>query len=257
MIPKLQNSKSLKRLNPKTPKLYGIGLGPGDPQLLTLRAKELLDRVDTIFVPKGSEDGNSYARKIVEAVIEKPKSLVDLVFPMTRDKNVLKAHWQKAAKRIVKDIKKGRQAAFVTIGDPFIYSTYVYLLKTLACDFPDIAVETIPGISAFNAAASRAGLPLVEGNEKLAILPVSKNLKGLREAFRDFDTVILMKVGSKLEKVVRLLNDMGLIRNSVLLSRLGQPNEIIMRDLSALKDKKSGYLSVIIVKSKKGNSLRW
>ena len=241
----------------KKGKLYGIGIGPGDPKLLTLRAKEVLDKVDTIFVPKGSVEGSSYARAIIEAVINKPKSIVELTFPMTRDKDVLKRHWQRAAKIIAKDITKAKLAAFVTIGDPFIYSTYVYLLKIFSREFPGIEIETIPGVASFNAAASRAGIPLVERNEKLAILPVTKNLRGLRRFLKEFDTVVLMKVGAKLEKVVRLLNEMGLAKKSVLISRLGLPNEIVLPDVSLLKDKKLGYLSVIIVKCKKGSFLRW
>lgn len=236
----------------KIGKLYGVGIGPGDPKLLTLRAKEVLESVSTIFVPKGKEEASSYARTIIEEVIARPKAYVELVFPMTKDKNVLRAHWKKAAQRIALDVKKNKQAAFVTIGDPFIYSTYIYLLKALAKSFPQIAVETIPGITSFGAAASRAGLPLVERNEKLAVLPVTKGLTGLKQALREFDTVVLMKVGAKLEKVVRLLHEMKLDKNAVLASRLGQQKEIIVRDLSSLKDKKLGYLSVIIVKKSSG-----
>jgi precorrin-2/cobalt-factor-2 C20-methyltransferase len=109
-------------------------------------------------------------------------------------------------------------------------------------------VETIPGISAFNAAASLAQIPLVEGKERLAILPVTDDLRPLREAFREFDTVVLMKVGSKLERVVRLLDELNLIKNAVLVSHAGCPNEYIERDLSILSGKELGYLSVIIVR---------
>jgi len=237
-------------------KLYGIGIGPGDPKLLTLRAKDALEKADTIFAPKGSDEGISVARKIIEQVIEGKKTYVELTFPMTKDKNLLRKYWKKAAQRIAGEIKKGKQAAFVTLGDPFIYSTYIYLLKMLKQDFPNIDVETIPGISAFNAAASRAQLPLVEGNEKLAIVPVSKNLTGVRKTLEEFDTVVLMKVGAKLDKIIRLLKKMRLIQRSVLISRLGQENETVVKDMSTLTDKKSGYLSVIIVKCKNRN-LRW
>lgn len=232
------------------PKLYGIGIGPGDPKLLTLRAIEVLNEVDTIFTPKGNEDGESFARSIIEAVSPRPKDFVELTFPMTKDKNILNRYWTLAANRIAKEVKKGNQAAFVTIGDPFIYSTYIYLLKTLERDFPEIDVETVPGISAFNAAASKVGLPLVKGDERLVILPVTKNLDGLREALKNFDTVVLMKVGSKLERVVRLLKELRLIKKAVLVSRVGHKDEKIIHNLASLKNKKAGYLSIIIVRSK-------
>ncbi len=230
-------------------KLYGIGIGPGDPRLLTLRAQEILAKVDTVFVPKASEDGTSLARSIIEQTASRPKDFVELTFPMTKDRKTLTAYWQKAAKKIAREVRKNKNVAFVTIGDPFIYSTYIYLFKTLRRDFPDIEIETVPGISAFNAAASRARVPLAEGNEKIAILPVTQDLKGLRGALKEFNTVVLMKVGSKLDKVICLLEEMELIKSSVLISRVGQPDEVILRNLSSLKNKKLGYLSVIIVKT--------
>jgi precorrin-2/cobalt-factor-2 C20-methyltransferase len=230
-------------------KLYGIGVGPGDPKLLTLRAKEVIDQADVIFCPKGDEDGTSWARSIIEATTSAEKEFVELPFPMTRDKKVLKIYWEKAAKRIAKEIAKGKQGAFITLGDPFIYSTYIYLLRTLFQNFPDIEVETIPGISAFNAAAARAQVPLVQADETMAILPVRKDLRGLKEALEAFDTVVLMKVGSKLDKVMALLGELDLLKHSVLVSHLGQPGEKMIRDLSTLnKVQGEGYLSVIIVK---------
>lgn len=231
-------------------KLYGIGIGPGDPKLLTIKAKEILDKVDTIFVPKANDNEASCARSIIEASIGKKKKYVELIFPMTKNKKMLKAYWKKAASIIAQEMMKNKDAAFVTIGDPFIYSTYIYLLKTLRSDFPDIEAETIPGISAFNAAAASAQFPLVEADEKMAVLPVKRNLEGLKEAFGEFDTVVLMKVGSKLKNVIRLLKEMSLVKNSLLVSRVGHPQETIIRNLYSLKDRKLGYLSVIIVKRK-------
>lgn len=234
----------------KIGRLYGVGIGPGDPKLLTLKAKEILDSVQTIFVPRSGDGKASSARSIVEAITARPKNFIELTFPMVKEKKQLNAYWLKAAHKIAKVLKNGKPAAFVTIGDPLIYSTYIYLLETLREYFPNIKLETIPGVSAFNAAAASTGIPLVKGNEKLAILPVTPNLKGLRRALREFDTVVLMKVGSKLAQVVRLLKKIKLAKNSILISHAGQPNERIVKDILALKEKKIGYLSVIIVKSK-------
>jgi precorrin-2/cobalt-factor-2 C20-methyltransferase len=241
----------------KIGKLYGVGIGPGDPKLITLRAKEILDSADTIFVPKGKDESGSCARDIIEAVLSGKKSVVELVFPMTKDKSILKVYWSKAAKRIAGEIKAGKQAAFVTMGDPFIYSTYIYLLKTIASEFPQIEVETIPGITSFNAAASYVGLPLVERNEKLAVLAVTKDLAGVKKVIEEFDTIVLMKVGAKLEKVIGLLKKMKRAKDAVLATRIGHPDEKIIKDISMLKDKKLGYLSVIIVKRKNRSSLLW
>lgn len=232
----------------KTPKLYGIGLGPGDPGLVTLKAKEVLDKVEVVFAPKGSDDGSSLAAAIVEAVTENKKNFIELTFPMTMDKNTLNKYWMDAARTIARHIRSGKEAAFVTIGDPSIYSTYGYLLKMMKRNFTDIDVETIPGVSAFNAASCRMQFPLVEGREKLAVIPVTGSLKGVRQALAEFDTVVLMKVGAKLNKVVRLLKELGMIDKAVLISRVGHKDEKVVRNLSLLRDKKAGYLSVILVK---------
>src|SRR3989338_6875632 len=241
--------RKINRPRAKKGKLYGIGIGPGDPCLVTLKAREILDRVEVVFAPKGNEDGTSCARSIVEAVTQSAKTFVELTFPMTKDKAVLNRYWARAAKEIATQIDKGKDAAFVTIGDPFIYSTYAYLLKTLRRNFPNIAVETVPGVSSFNAASAKAHIPLVEGDEKLAIIPVRRDLRGLRETLEEFDTVVLMKVCSKLDSVLSLLKEMGLAKSAVLVNRVGHKAEKIIHDLSSLKDKKAGYLSVVIVKT--------
>lgn len=238
-----------------TGRFYGIGIGPGDPRLLTLRAKEALEEADVIFAPKGSDEGMSVARRIIEQVIEGKKTYIELIFPMTKDKAALKIYWKKAAQRIALELRRKSPLAFVTIGDPFIYSTYIYLLRMIRRDYPQIEVETIPGVSAFNAAAARAEFSLLEGKEKMAVLPVGETLEGIEDALKDFDTVVLMKVGSKLQKVIRLLKQKGLAQNAVLISRLGHPNEKIIRNIASIKDKEMGYLSVILVKQKMNNKI--
>lgn len=232
--------------------LYGIGIGPGEPGLMTLKARDILEAVDTIFVPKSSQDNDSYARAIVENVISKHKNFRELVFPMTKDKKILEKYWLMAARKIAKDISENKKAAFITIGDPFIYSTYIYLAQMMEKNFPGVKLQAVPGISAINAAASCAGINLVKRNEKLAVLPVAENLQGIQDAFKNFDTVVLMKVGSKLDKVLHLLKKTKLIKNSVLVSRAGLSDQKIVKDLKKLKGGKLGYLSVIIVKTKRG-----
>lgn len=229
-------------------RLYGIGLGPGDPGLVTLKAKEILNKVPTIFVPLSKETKSSNARLIVEAVLDKPKEIIELIFPMTKDKSHLLSYWEDAAKEIAKKISQEKEVAFVTIGDPFIYSTYIYLWQTLKKCFPGIISETIPGISSINAASAKAELPLVEKDEKIAILPAGDSLESLKKAFKEFDTVILMKIGARLSKIVKLLEELSLLKNSILISHVGYPEEQIIEDLSNLKDDKMGYFSIMIVK---------
>lgn len=239
------------KINSQTPKLYGIGIGPGNPKLLTLRAKEVLDSVDTIFVPKARDGEASCARSILNKIIKKPKKYVELVFPMTKDKQKLKLSWKNAARKVAEAIAKDGKTAFITIGDPFVYSTYIYLLNAITTEYPYIKIETIPGITSFNAASCVSGIPLVKQSEKLAVLPVSRDMAIIEKTLKIFDTVVLMKVGAKLKKVTKLLKKLNLIDNSVLVSRVGHPDEQIIRDIAAITDDKIGYLSVMIVKVKK------
>ncbi len=232
----------------KKGKLYGLGIGPGDPGLVTIKAQEILNRVDTIFVPKSNDDGESLAQSIIKDITKKDKNYVELTFPMTKDSRLLNKYWKDAAKKVEKLVSQGKETAFVTIGDPFIYSTYIYLLKMLRKNHPNVEIETVPGISAFNAAASRINSSLVEGNQKLAVIPVTEGLEGIQESLEEFDTVVLMKVGSKLNKIISLLRKLNLLRSATLISRVGHKDEKIIYDLGALRDKKAGYLSIIIVK---------
>lgn len=248
---KVNPMNPINSINSTNGKLYGIGIGPGDPKLLTLRAKEILDSVHTIFVPKARDGEASCARSILRRVIKRPKKYIELVFPMTKNKQKLALSWQVAARRVAEVIAKEKNTAFVTIGDPFVYSTYIYLLEALNRNYPDITCETIPGITSFNAASCVSGIPLVKQNEKLAVLPVGRDMEIIEKTLKTFDTVVLMKVGAKLKKIINLLEKLKLINKSVLVSRVGHPNERIIKNLAAIKDEKLGYLSVIIVKVKK------
>ncbi|MFQ5680938.1 MAG: precorrin-2 C(20)-methyltransferase [Candidatus Omnitrophota bacterium] len=234
-------------------KLYGIGVGPGDPGLISIKARRILRAVDIIFTPCASGDGLSYARSIIEGIIGSSPKVVRLVFPMTRDKVRLRQGWRRAGQRIFRELNKGLSAAFVTIGDPFIYSTYIYLFDALQKDFPAVCVETVPGISSFNAAAARANVSLARGEERLAILPLPDNIEDLDGILSAFDTVVLMKLGAGIDRVINYLRRRRLLRNAILVSRVGRPDEHILRNLSFLKNKKAGYLSVIIIKSLKRN----
>jgi len=231
-------------------KLYGVGLGPGDPELLTLKAKKILTKVDVIFVPKASEKKDSLARYILERALSKELRLEQLLFPMTRNKKIIRESWDKAAKKVIKVVDQGKQVAFVTIGDPFIYSTYSYLLKCVKSKRPEILIETVPGISAINLAASLMEVPLVEGNENLVVLPLPEDLDRLKEIFCKFDTTVLMKIGRRLKPLITFLKKMGLENSAFFVSRAGCPKQYIAKGVSYLSEEASGYLSILIVKNK-------
>lgn len=237
--------------NKITGKIYGIGIGPGEYKLLTLKAVETLKRVKTVFAPKPSNEGTSFARSIIKSIGLRKKRYVELPFPMIKDRNKLMKYWLDAGKKIAKEVKLNGETAFITIGDPFIYSTYIYLYETIKRNHPLIKMETIPGISSINASACAAGIPLLKGKEKLAVVPAMESADAIRKTLKEFDTIVIMKVGSRFSKVVAVLAEMNLLSNSVMISRAGCPDEKIIQDLSSLKDAKQAYLSVIIVRKNK------
>jgi precorrin-2/cobalt-factor-2 C20-methyltransferase len=234
-------------MNKEPGEFYGIGVGPGDNELLTVKAVRIIKEVDCIFAPRADSKGSSLALDIVADVCE-GKRVVEQVYPMVRDKAKLEAAWMASANEIKSEIESGNNVAYLTIGDPLTFSTYCYLLQQLSKIIPSQKIHTIPGITSYNAAASLANFSLIEQNEKLAIIPISEDVNELRPILNSFDTVILMKVAKKLDEVIVLLEEMELIDKSLFASYIGFKNEFITRDLLSLKGGGKGYLSVIIVR---------
>ncbi len=226
---------------------YGIGIGPGDPELLTLKALRILKETDVVFVPKAGIKEESMALEIVRPLIN-GKKVIEKVFPMIRDTDKLQEFWLDAARAIKEELDEGRDVAFLTIGDSLTFSTYVYLLRCLRDMVPEEKIHTIPGITSFNAAASLVNLPLAQRDERLAVVPVSDDVEELRPILEKFDTVVLMKVAKKLDKVIALLEDMGLAESSVFASHVGLEDAYVTSDISKLKGSGKGYMSIIIVK---------
>ena len=229
---------------------FGIGLGPGDPELLTLKALHTIQRADCIFVPKSDSKEDSLALEIVKDYV-KGKRVIEQVYPMTKDKETLNTAWLKAAEEIHTEVKNGYNVVYLTLGDPMTFSTYIYLLRHLNTMLPEKAIHTIPGITSYNAAACAANYPLLAGDEKLAVIPIPKDIAELRPILESFDTVVMMKVAKKLDEVIQLLEDMKLSRNALFASYIGQKDAYLTCDITSLKGSGRGYMSVLIVKRRK------
>ncbi|MBI2469827.1 MAG: precorrin-2 C(20)-methyltransferase [Planctomycetes bacterium] len=236
-----------EQLKMKTGNFYGIGLGPGDPELLTLMALNTIQKADCIFVPKSDTKEDSLALDIVKDYV-KGKKVVEQVYPMTKDKQTLNTAWRKAAEEIHAEVTAGHDAVYLTLGDPMTFSTYIYLLRYLTTMLPPHAIHTIPGITSYNAAACAASYPLLTGDERLAVIPVPKDITELRPILASFDTIVMMKVAKKLDEVIQLLEDMNLSDNALFASYIGQKDAYLTCDLMSLKGSGKGYMSVLIVR---------
>ncbi|MGM0472249.1 MAG: precorrin-2 C(20)-methyltransferase [Bacillota bacterium] len=229
-------------------KLYGLGVGPGDPELMTLKSKRILTEVDVVCTPQAKPNRDSLALEIISEVIDEELSVKQLHFPMTSDQGQLEAAWQQIVNQIVDILDLGRDVALITIGDPLFFSTYSYILEQIQEEYPQLAVETVPGITSVSASSSLLNLPLAQGDEKVAIIPTTDNLREVREALIDFENVVLMKVSKNFEELIELLTELELKEQTVFVSRCGQAEQFFTRDLDSLFDTEIDYLSLMIVK---------
>lgn len=227
-------------------KFYGIGVGPGDPELLTLKAVRVLNEVDIICVPRARSEKGSFALSIVNSVIPEGKEILEVVMPMTKDHVKLEASWLEGARQILKRLHAGKSVAFITLGDAMLYSTYSYLLRNLSKLDPEVEITTIPGITSFAASAARTNTPLAEGNEPLVVMPVQEKGDNLEKILQSFPNAVLMKVAAKFPRILKILQENG--RKATYVSRCSCPEEFIENDLSKLAGQELDYFSLLLVK---------
>ena len=229
--------------------LVAVGVGPGDPELLTLKAARMLRQADVIITPIGDRSDKSIALSIVESHIDPARQQVLLrVFPMRHSVEQMTAAWREIADEIAALIDAGKQVVFVTLGDPMLYSTYLYLEEELRCRYPEVSVSTVPGISSVYAAAGKARLPLGIGDDILSVVPATLPDDRLQAAFDLPGTVVLLKVYRAFDRVLELLRQRGLEQRAVFVRRLGLEGEKVIPDLSRVAPEDIDYLSLILVR---------
>lgn len=232
--------------------LYGVGLGPGASDLMTLRALDCLRKVDCIILPRKDEKSPSVAWNIAEETVGPVpgQERLFLNFPMSRNPKVTTLAWDIAVKEIKDRIFAGKNVAFITIGDPFIYSSFIYLYEYAQKSWPEIQINVVPGVSSISAAPIATGIPVADGQERIAIIPAVYNKDDLRTIIRMFDTTILMKVSSVMPEIIEVIESEGLLDKSVYVASATMDKEQIVTDIRTIKDKPGTYFSMVVIAKK-------
>ncbi|MEV8047886.1 precorrin-2 C(20)-methyltransferase [Streptomyces griseoluteus] len=227
-------------------RLVGVGVGPGDPELVTVKGVNALRAADVVVVPvmDTMERGRAEATVLHHVSGEK---IVRVVFALNErtDHARREAAWDAAGARVAELLREHAYVAFATIGDPHVYSTFTYLAQTLTALVPELVVETVPGITAMQDLAARSGAVLTEGTEPLTLVPVTAGAAALKEALAGPGTVVAYKFGRYAAEVARALRESGRLEDAVWGSALGLPEESV-RPAAELDGDALPYLSTLI-----------
>jgi precorrin-2/cobalt-factor-2 C20-methyltransferase len=237
------------------PELICVGCGPGDPELLTVKAVNAIKNADLIMCPTSREGKPSIALSVVSSLLDhgKNQEIVNLVFPMTKDKDTLENTWQKNSQIIAESVLSGKKVVYLTVGDPYLYSTWIYLHREISAKYPDINITVIPGIVSMFTFASKVGISLAEGSEKMAVIPSCYDLTKVKEIAKNCDTMVFLKDGRYFDQVIQLLREAEFSDDSIF--AIGQDldtDKEIVRKLTlgqVTKDTMtSKYFSIMVVK---------
>jgi precorrin-2 C(20)-methyltransferase len=229
-------------------KLYAIGVGPGAPDLLTLRAADILRRVPVVFSPLSAMGTTSRALDVVRGLLDPARQeVVELTFPMQKEQDELEGEWEEAAGEIVAHLRRHGEGAFITIGDVSLYSTFVYVQRLLEARHPDLVIELVPGIPSFSAMTALMGMPYGQGDDRIAILPATFGPERIGAVLQEFETVILMKVNRVLDEVLDTLERLGLTEHATFVEKCGMPDQQVVHDVRRLRGQRPSYFSILLV----------
>ncbi|WP_163853980.1 precorrin-2 C(20)-methyltransferase [Paenibacillus elgii] len=229
--------------------LYGLGVGPGDPELITVKAFRLLKESPVIAYPRKKSGAKSYALAITELYVDtREKEMVGLTFPMTKDREALEKQWNKTVDTVWGYLSQGKNVAFVTEGDPMLYSTYIHLMRLMKERHPEVEAVSIPGISSVLAAASRLGLPLADGDEQVAVVPATDDYDAMHRAIETHDCVVFIKVAKVIDLMLTVLRDLGLVDKAAVLTKVTSAEELIWRNVEELAGRELEYLTLMVVR---------
>lgn len=231
--------------------LYGISVGTGDPELITVKGLRLLQEAKIVAFPAGINQKPGIAEQIIAQWLQPEQVTIALDFPYTKDETVLERAWQQAAEKVWQYLNQGIDVAFACEGDVSFYSTFTYLAQTMQKFHDEVPIITVPGICSPAAAASDLRLPLTVGNQRLTVLPAIYSWQDLESALASSEIVVLMKVSSVYQKVWQILQQHDLLESSSVVERATFSDRKIYPNLKNHPKLQLSYFSILIVRNTK------
>jgi precorrin-2/cobalt-factor-2 C20-methyltransferase len=236
-----------------------VGCGPGDPELLTVKAAGMLRNADVIFTPTAREGKPSIALSIVQQYVNATAKIVDLIFPMIKNREQARLYWRRNAEQIAETAKMGKNVVYLTVGDPSLYSTWIYIQREITSRYPEINVKIIPGIPSVFAFAAQAKISLVEGDETLGIIPACYDLEKVKRTANSCDTLVFLKDGRYFSAVIDMLDSAGFSDDSMITiaQDVSGEKEVLKRnslkEIRQNKETAQKYFSLMVAKRKNGS----
>ncbi|AFZ49631.1 precorrin-2 C(20)-methyltransferase [Dactylococcopsis salina] len=229
-------------------KLYGVSVGTGDPELITVKGLKCLQQAKIVAFPEGIQGKPGIAQRIITPWLQSHQTLLPLKFPYVQDERELNQAWETAAKTVLGYLQRGEDVTFACEGDVSFYSTFTYLAQTVQKLDASVTVETMPGVCSPMAAAAALGIPLTTRSQRLMILPTLYHLDELETALNTAEVVVLMKFSSLYPQIWALLEEKGLLASSCIVERATMPEQVIYEGLLDRANLQLSYFSVMIIK---------
>jgi precorrin-2/cobalt-factor-2 C20-methyltransferase len=228
--------------------LYGVGVGPGDPELVTVKAYRILKEAHAVCYPKKRKGSKSYAQQIIDVYINPhEKDMLGLIFPMTKDETILKREWTKTANLLWEKLREGKDVAFVTEGDPLLYSTFIHVMNIMREKYPEVNINIVPGISSINGASAQLKIPLADGDEHVAIIPARDDYETMKKAILENDCIIFLKVAKVIDLMIEILDELQLLHKAHVVTKTTSKEEIVW-NVKELKGIELEYLTLMVVR---------